>query len=181
MIAQTMAVTRPDRVRSLTSIMSTTGRRTVGWQHPALLPTLVTPRGPSRDAYVKGSTKVWKMIGSPGFPHSPEELEKRAGETYDRGVSRAGVARQMLAVLTQPDRTGDLRSLRLPAAVIHGLADRMVHVSGGRATAMAIPGAELMLFDGMGHDFPVALFDTIADAVRRTADRATDRTSDRAG
>jgi pimeloyl-ACP methyl ester carboxylesterase len=173
MIAQTMAIARPERVLSLTSIMSTTGRRSVGWQHPALLPVLVTPRGPGRDAYVKGSTKVWKLIGSPGFPHSPEELEKRAGDTFDRGVTRAGVTRQMLAVLTQPDRSRDLRTLRIPTAVIHGLADKMVHVSGGRATAMAVPGAELLLVDGMGHDFPQPLFDTIAATVRRTADRAT--------
>lgn len=172
MIAQTMAVTAPERVRSLTSIMSTTGRRTVGWQHPSLLPLMVAPRGPTRDDYVRGSRKIWKVIGSPGYPHSEEDLDRRAGDTFDRGVERAGVLRQMMAVLTQPDRTAQLGRLDIPVLVIHGLADRMVHVSGGRSTAAAVPGSELLLIDRMGHDFPPALFGTIAAAVRRTADRA---------
>ena len=79
----------------------------------------------------------------------------------------------MIAVLTQPNRSPRLRALRMPALVVHGLADKMVHVSGGRATAAAIPGAELLLIDGMGHDLPPALYETFADAIRRTADRAT--------
>ncbi len=173
MIAQTMAITHPERVRSLTSIMSTTGRRTVGWQSPALLPTLIAKRGPDRAAYIAGSQRVWRLIGSPGFPLDADDLERRANETFDRGVSRSGVVRQMLAVLTQPDRTAQLRKLSMPTLVIHGLADRMVHVSGGRSTAMAVPGSELLLIDAMGHDFPKPLYDTIASAVRRTADRVT--------
>lgn len=173
MIAQTMAIARPDRVRSLTSIMSTTGRRTVGWQSPALLPTLIARRGPDREAYIAGSRKVWAIIGSPGFPKDPDDLERRGHETWDRGISREGTLRQMVAVVTQPDRTAQLRQLKMPALVIHGLADRMVHVSGGRSTAMSIPGSELLLIDGMGHDFPQPLFETIASAVRRTADRVT--------
>jgi pimeloyl-ACP methyl ester carboxylesterase len=172
MIVQTMAITQPRRVRSLTSIMSTTGKRTVGWQHPSLLPVLIGSRGVGRAAYVKSSAATWKLIGSPGYPQSDEAVEKRAGETYDRGVSASGVMRQMLAVLTQPNRGARLHSLHVPALVIHGLADRMVHVSGGRATAAAIPGAELLLIDGMGHDLPTELFETFAAAIRRTADRA---------
>ena len=82
--------------------------------------------------------------------------------------------RQMLAILKQPDRTPRLRSLRIPALVVHGMADKMVHVSGGRSTAAAIPGAELVLIDGMGHDLPHQLHRTMADAIRRTADRAAD-------
>ncbi len=173
MIAQTMAIAEPDRVSSLTSIMSTTGRRTVGWQSPVLLPTLIARRGPDREAYVAGGVRVWQLIGSPGFPPDIAELERRGNETFDRGVSRSGVMRQMMAVLTQPDRTAQLRRLSMPVLVIHGLADRMVHVSGGRSTAMAVPGSELLLIDAMGHDFPKPLYDTIASAVRRTADRAT--------
>jgi len=175
MIAQTMAIARPERVRSLVSIMSTTGRRTVGWQSPALLPTLIARRGPEREAYLAGSQRVWALIGSPGFPKDPDELVRRGNETFDRGVSRAGTMRQMMAVITQPDRTAQLRRLTMPTLVIHGLADRMVHVSGGRSTAMAVPGSELLLVDGMGHDFPKPLYDTIAAAVRRTADRATQK------
>ncbi len=171
MVAQTLAITQPTRVRSLTSIMSTTGKRTVGWQHPALLPTLLAPRA-DRETYVKASAKVWKLIGSPAYPTPEEESRVRAGETYDRGVSPSGVMRQMLAVLTQPNRGPRLRSIKIPTLVVHGLADRMVHVSGGRATAAAIPGAELLLIDGMGHDLPPALFDTYVEAIQRTARRA---------
>jgi pimeloyl-ACP methyl ester carboxylesterase len=172
MIAQTMAIAAPERVRSLVSIMSTTGRRSVGWQNPTLAPALLAQRGPSRDAYVAGALKVWRLIGSPGYAPTEEELRSRAGNTYDRGVSPEGVLRQMMATLTQPDRTARLRSLHVPTLVIHGLADKMVHVSGGRATAAAIPGAELVLVDGMGHDLPPALFESFADAIARTARRA---------
>ncbi|WP_210438603.1 alpha/beta fold hydrolase [Nocardioides xinjiangensis] len=172
MIAQTVALEHPSRVRSLTSISSTTGRRTVGWQHPSLLPRLIAPRKAGRDAYVQSSLAMWSLIGSAGFPSDPDSLRTRARDTFDRGISASGVVRQMLAILTQPDRTARLRSLRMPALVIHGTADKMVHVSGGRSTAAAIPGAELLLIDGMGHDLPAKLFDTFVDAIARTADRA---------
>ena len=173
MIAQTMALEAPERVLSLASIMSTTGRRSVGRQHPSLIPTLIATRGPEREAYIAGSMAVWKLIGSPRFPQTEEKLRKRAGDTYDRGVSRAGVLRQMMAVLTQPDRTNGLAGLSVPTLVMHGLADRMVHVSGGRATAAAVPGARVVMIEGWGHDMPPALFPTFTRAIRSNADRAT--------
>lgn len=175
MIAQTAALEHPSRVLSLTSIMSTTGRRTVGWQSPKLLPMLLAPRKPGRQPYLQTSAATWKAIGSPGYPTDMEALRERAGETYDRGFSASGVMRQMMTVLTQPDRTPRLHSLRIPTLVLHGLADKMVHVSGGRSTAAAIPGAELVLIDAMGHDLPAALFDTFVDSIRRTADRSAIR------
>ncbi|HCB05422.1 MAG TPA: alpha/beta fold hydrolase [Nocardioides sp.] len=171
MIAQTMAVERPERVRSLTSIMSTTGQRTVGWQHPSLLPNLLGRR-PGRDAYIEASVRTWKLIGSPGYPEPEDRTRLEAGETYDRGVTASGTMRQMVAILTQPNRSPRLRALTVPTLVVHGLADKMVHVSGGRATAAAIPGAELLLIDGMGHDLPPALYETFATGIRRTANRA---------
>lgn len=171
MIAQTLALEHPDRVRSLTSLMATTGRRTVGWQHPRLLPSLLWSRS-EREGYIESSQKLWRLIGSPEYPTSETELRDRAGETFDRGMSRAGVMRQMLAILTQHDRTEALERIVVPSAVLHGQADRMVHVSGGRATAAAIPGAELVLVDGWGHDLPEGLFDTFATTIRRTAVRA---------
>jgi pimeloyl-ACP methyl ester carboxylesterase len=171
MIAQTMAIEHPARVRSLTSIMSTTGRRTVGWQSPELIPNILERRG-GREAYLDSSVKVWGMIGSPAYPQTEEKVRKRAADTFDRGITASGTMRQMMAILTQPNRGPRLRALTMPALVVHGLADKMVHVSGGRATAAAIPGAELILIDGMGHDLPQALFETFANAIRRTADRA---------
>jgi pimeloyl-ACP methyl ester carboxylesterase len=173
MIAQATAIAHPTRVRSLTSIMSTTGKRTVGWQHPRLLPMLIAPRGAGRDAYAAGSAKMWRLIGSPGYPQTDEEVLARALETFDRGVSASGVMRQMLAILAEPDRGPRLRSLSLPALVIHGSADKMVHVSGGRTTARAVPGAELLVVDGMGHDLPRDLFTTFVDAITRTIQRAS--------
>lgn len=172
MIAQTMALRAPERVLSLASIMSTTGRRAVGWQSPALIPTLVAPRGPSRDAYIRRALMVWRLIGSPGFPIDEQDLAERAGATYDRGVDEAGVMRQMLAVLTQGDRTAALGHLVVPTLVMHGLADKMVHVSGGRATAAAVPGARSVFIDGWGHDLPAPLFPTFTRAIRSNADRA---------
>jgi pimeloyl-ACP methyl ester carboxylesterase len=172
MVAQTMALLAPQRVRSLTSIMSTTGRRTVGWQDPRLLPLLLARNPQTREGYVDSSARFHKIIGSPGYPSTAQVVADRAAETWERGVSAAGVARQTLAILNQPDRSRRLRELTMPTLVIHGLADKMVHVSGGRATAAAIHGAELLVIDGMGHDLPPALFETFTSAIRRTADRA---------
>jgi pimeloyl-ACP methyl ester carboxylesterase len=171
MIAQTMAVDEPRRVRSLTSMMSTTGRRTVGWQHPSLFPALLRPISPGREAYADSSVAMWRMIGSPGYPRPEERTREVAHETFDRGLSASGSLRQMMAILTQPNRSDRLHGVRVPSLVIHGLADKMVHVSGGRATAAAIPDAELLLIDGMGHDLPEELFATFVDAIDRTASR----------
>jgi len=172
MIVQTMALDQPSRVRSMTSIMSTLGKRSVGWQHPSLLPMLLARRANDREAYVESSARMWKVIGSPAYPSDLESERRRAGETFDRGISASGVLRQMVAILNQPDRSRALAALRVPTAVIHGSADKMVHVSGGRATARAVPGAELLVIDGMGHDLPEALFATFTEVIRRTADRA---------
>jgi len=172
MIVQSMAIAQPGRVRSLVSIMSSTGRRSVGWQDPRLFPVLLAPRGTDKEAYVLGARKVGGLIGSPGYPEDEQSARARAEETFDRGMSAAGVLRQMLAVLTQPDRSRALHALTMPAAVIHGMDDKMVHSSGGRATAQAIPGANLLLIPGMGHDLPVALHETYVEVIRRTADRA---------
>ncbi len=130
------------------------------------------PARRGRDAYAEGSARMWAVIGSPAFPQEHGDVIARAHETFDRGVSASGVMRQMLAILHEGDRGPRLRSLRMPALVIHGAADRMVHVSGGRATARALPGAELLVIDGMGHDLPADLYPTFVDAIDRTIRRA---------
>ncbi len=172
MIAQTMAIEHPDRVRSLVSIMSTTGRRSVGWQDPRLLPMLLGGNRTDRDRVIAQSVRTWTLIGSPGYPTPDDDIRERAAETFDRGISMQGVIRQMQAVLAQPDRTLALRAIDMPVLVIHGLQDRMVHVSGGRATAHAVAGSELLLVPGMGHDMPRQLWPTIADGIERTAQRS---------
>ncbi len=173
MIAQTLAIDHPGRVLSLVSIMSSTGRRSVGWQDPRLLPQLFAGRRTTRAEFLDRSVRTWSAIGSPDYPLSADETRARAAETYDRGIDPAGVLRQMHAVLAQPDRSPALRTLTMPALVIHGTRDRMVHVSGGRATAKAIPNAELLLIPGMGHDLPRDLWPVLVEAIERTAQRAT--------
>lgn len=172
MIGQTLAIEHPERVLSLTSIMSTTGKRTVGWQHPKLFPNLLAPADRSPQGYLDNSARIWRRIGSPGYPFDHDALMNRALETYERGYTNSGVMRHMAATVTQPDRTRDLRKVKAPTTVIHGTADLMVHRSGGRATARAIPGAELIEIDGMGHDLPEQLWGTIIDAIVHTTQRA---------
>ena len=173
MIVQTMAIERPDRILSMTSIMSTTGNRRVGWQHPRVIPAMLASSGHTRDSYVERSLRTSAVIGSPAFPSDEEAARVRAYETYDRGWTASGVARQMMAVLTQTDRTKELERLELPVTVIHGLSDPLVHRSGGRATAEAIPDAEHLEIAGMAHDLPVQLYGTYVEAIVRTARRAS--------
>ena len=172
MIAQTMALSQPKRVLSLTSIMSTTGSRRAGWQDPRLLPHVLRRGARSREEYVEGSARFWRLTGSPAFREELDAQRERAGETWDRGITLSGTMRQMVAIVTAPDRTRRLGRLDVPTTVVHGTRDRMVHHSGGRATARAVPGAELVLVPGMGHDLPMGLVPTFVDAILRTAARA---------
>jgi len=171
MIAQTMAITQPHRVRTLVSISSSTGSRKVGWQDPRLVPLLLTPVARTKDDYVRRAVPSWRRIGSRVYPTPDDDVAHRAAETWDRGYDPAGGARQTLAVLAQPDRAARLAELRMPVCVVHGLDDRLVHPSGGRATARAVPGAELVLVAGMGHDIPRPHYRLLSDVIRRTADR----------
>ena len=172
MIVQTLAIEHPERVRSMVSIMSTTGSRRVGNQDPRLFPSLLRPARNDRATYVANSLKFGPRIASPAYPEPVDSQRARAEETFDRGWSASGVVRQMLAILTQPDRTAALREVTIPTAVLHGLSDRMVAISGGRATARALPTSELVLLPGMGHDLPPELHEEYVDLIRRTADRA---------
>lgn len=171
MIAQTMAITEPDRVRSLVSMLSTTGRRRVGWTNPRLFPLLLGRRKTSLEAYVAGSQRAIRALCPPQYRPGPEETDRKSAATWERGVDQPGAVRQTLAILCQPDRTQALGRLRLPALALHGTSDRLVHSSGGRATAAAIPGCELVMVPGLGHDLPVPLHGLFADVITRTAER----------
>jgi pimeloyl-ACP methyl ester carboxylesterase len=165
MIAQSLAIRHRSRVRTLVSIMSTTGDPTVGWPHNEAVAVLLTAVEPGREAAQDSAVRAWKIIGSPGFPLHEDRVRASAGAAYDRGVNPDGLLRQMAAIIGSPDRTPDLRLLDLPTLVIHGEADLLVDPSGGRATADAIPGAQLWSVPGMGHDLPPELFDELADRV----------------
>jgi pimeloyl-ACP methyl ester carboxylesterase len=172
MIAQTLAARHPEGVRTLTSIMSTTGHRLKGQPALGMYRVLLRQAPTEREAFIEHVTKVFLAIGSPGFPTDPDEVRERAGRSYDRGTNPAGTGRQLAAVLKSGDRTSELRRIAAPTLVIHGSDDRLVNPSGGRATAAAIPNAELMMIDGMGHDLPRAVWPRIIEAVAERAQRA---------
>ncbi|MCE7004055.1 alpha/beta fold hydrolase [Kibdelosporangium philippinense] len=176
MIAQTLAIRHPAKVRSLVSVMSTTGNKFVGWPNPRVLPYLLGKAPAGRDGYIEASLATFRVIGSPGFTLDEDRMRVRAARTFDRGINRAGTLRQLEAINAAADRTSRLRRLRIPALVIHGKSDPLVHVSGGKATARAIPDAELILVPGMGHDLPRGVWPTLVDGIDRTAQRVSSRT-----
>jgi pimeloyl-ACP methyl ester carboxylesterase len=172
MIGQTLAIERPERVLSLTSIMSTTGDPMVGRPHPEALPALLTRPPADRDGFADFVVRAWTVIGSPGFDADTEAMRERAKASYDRGIDPDGTGRQLVAVLASGDRTEALRGLEMPTVVIHGTDDPLIDVSGGKATAAAIPGAELVLIEGMGHDLPRALWPRLVDLIVANAEQA---------
>jgi len=175
MIAQTIAIRHPDRLLSMTSIMSTTGDITLPPATPEAMRVLLTPPPADRAGNVARALEAWKVIGSPKFPLDEDRMRALFERAFDRGYHPAGVARQMAAIMASGDRTAALRSVRVPSLVIHGDADPLVRVEGGRATAAAIPGAELVIVEGMGHDRPPGVWREIIDAVGELAERARAR------
>ena len=175
-IAQTMAIEHPGRVRSLTSMMSTTGNRSVGQPSPEVLRAVFSgPPAITRDDVIQQRLRAFRAVGSPTYPNDEDEVAAKAGRAYDRSHDPIGIARQAIASVASGDRTEHLRHLAVPTLVIHGLADRMCDVSGGRATAEAIPGAELVLFEGMGHDLPPGLRFQLAQRIAEFVWRADGR------
>jgi pimeloyl-ACP methyl ester carboxylesterase len=172
MIAQTLVAQHADRALSLTSIMSNTGAMWSGQPKLGVMSVLLGKVPTDREAYLERIVKLFSMIGSPGFPPDEEELRKRAGMAYDRGINPAGSARQLAAIIASGDRSPMLASIHVPTLVIHGDADRLVAPSGGKATARAIPGARLLTVEGMGHDIPRALWPRLVDAIVENAGRA---------
>jgi pimeloyl-ACP methyl ester carboxylesterase len=172
MIAQTIALRHPERVLTLTSIMSTTGERGIAQPTEAALTVLLSPPAKSREEAMERSVEARRVIGSPGYPRDEEEIRRRAGIAYDRGVNPAGFARQLAAVWASGDRTEALRSLDVPTLVVHGEDDPLIPVDGGQATAAAIPGAELWTVPGMGHDLPRPLWPELIARVGALADSA---------
>jgi pimeloyl-ACP methyl ester carboxylesterase len=172
MIGQTLAIERPDRIRSLVSIMSTTGSRRVGTPTLKAFGALLAKAPSGRDAYIERIVKTFKLIGSPAYPMDEPRFRELGGRMYDRSHNPKGVLRQMHAISASGDRTSALRKLQLPVTVIHGTRDPLVRPSGGRATARAIPGARLRIVEGMGHDLPRALWPLFATEIIDTASRA---------
>lgn len=159
MIAQIVAAKHPEKTRSVTSIMSTTGRTDLPQAKPEAMAALMTPPpNTERETLIQRLVTTFSIIGSPGYRDTPEEMRKLAEIQVDRTpYYPAGIARQLAAVLASPPRNDILKNVRAPALVIHGADDPLVPVEGGKDTAASIPGAKLVIVPGMGHDFTNAL------------------------
>ena len=154
MIAQTIAIRHPSRVLSLISIYSTTGNPEVPQPKPEVIGMLFTPPPNEREARIEQMLGFFKAITGPGFPLDEKWTRKIVAESYDRCFYPQGIFRQLVAIITQTNRVPALASVEVPTLVVHGTDDPLMSVEGGKDTAKAIPGAQLMLIEGMGHDLP---------------------------
>jgi pimeloyl-ACP methyl ester carboxylesterase len=170
MIGQTMAILQPERVRSLVSMMSTTGNRRVASPTFRAWGLLLSKFPHGRDEYVRRAVKTFRVIGSPDH-RDEREIEELAGAMYDRGHDTAAIIRQMHAISASGDRTAELERLQVPTTVLHGAKDPLARPAAGRATADAIPGARLRIFEDMGHDLPHALWPDFVDEIAAAAER----------
>jgi pimeloyl-ACP methyl ester carboxylesterase len=164
MIAQTIAIEHPERVLSLTSIMSTTGASGVGQPKPEVLGILMSPPPGSREEALDAGVVASRAIGSPGLVDE-EKVRLRTGQAWDRDHDPRGVGHQLVAILASPDRTEALGRVTVPTLVIHGDVDPLVTPSGGEATAAAVPGARLVVLPGVGHDIPELHWDRVVGEV----------------
>ena len=168
MIAQALAIEHPERVLSLCSIMSTTGDLAVGQADPAVMMHLASAVPMlNRDDYLEQATATWELISGPHF--DADASREYSAAAFDRSFHPQGLAFQLAAVLASGDRTEALRTLTVPTLVVHGRVDPLITLSGGEATAAAIPGAKLVVFDEMGHDLPERYWpDLVVELVTNT-------------
>jgi pimeloyl-ACP methyl ester carboxylesterase len=174
MIAQTIAIEHPERLLSVTSIMSTVGDVRYGRPTDEALATLITPPPSDRQAYVDGATafSVW----SSKRYFDPELMKRKAAEAFDRSFYPEGASRQLAAMCGSGDRTEALRRVTVPTLVIHGSEDTLIAPSGGRRTAELVPGAKLLELADMGHDLPEPLWPQLVEAIVAHGDTAAELT-----
>jgi pimeloyl-ACP methyl ester carboxylesterase len=165
MIAQTVAIRHGRRLRSLTSIMSSTGNPSLPPAKPEAMAVLMTPPPTDRAGSLDAAVRTWRTIGSSGFPFDEARIRERAGRLYDRSFFPEGTARQMAAIIAHGSRVEALKNVTTPTLVIHGSTDPLVPLEGGRDTARSIPGAELLVIDGMGHDMPEGAWPQLVGAI----------------
>jgi pimeloyl-ACP methyl ester carboxylesterase len=169
MIAQEIAICFPQRVRSLTSIMSTTGNPRVPPPTRQVAALLMAPPPKTREDYIARFAQTWKVLRVGSFPEDEALDRGRAERTFARGLNPAGVGRQLRAVLASGSRKERLRDVKAPTLVIHGTVDPLVRPEGGKDTAASIPGAKLLMIEGMGHALPVRMWPEVIDAIDRHA------------
>ena len=172
MIGQILANRYPLRVRSLTSIMSTTGNPKLPRPKLKILKRLLTkPPGSSREARIQYIVDTLKLIGSPAYPNEEQRLWDMVARNYDRDYDPGGTARQFLAILASGHRVDMLKAVKAPTLVIHGDADPLLHPNGGRDTVANIPDAKLEIIEGMGHDLPITLVPRLVDLIASHIDK----------
>lgn len=172
MIAQSLAIAHPGLVRSLTSVMSTTGDRSVGKADPRVFAAMMAPLPTDPAAAVEHRVALAATMAGPGG-FDEVRARRRAEREQARAADPRGVARQLLGVVSSPSRTAALGGLAVPALVVHGDADPVVDLSGGRQTADAIPGSELLVLEGVGHDLPERVWDLVAERLVALVERSS--------
>jgi pimeloyl-ACP methyl ester carboxylesterase len=173
MIAQEIAIAFPQRVRSLTSIMSTTGNPKLPQPTREAMALLMAPPPATKEEYFARHAQTWKVLRGGSFPEDEARDRARAERNFERGLNPAGVGRQLRAVLASGNRKKRLGSVKAPTLVIHGTVDPLVRPEGGKDTAAAIPGAKLLMIEGMGHALPVAMWPQVIDAIDKHAHAAS--------
>jgi pimeloyl-ACP methyl ester carboxylesterase len=173
MIAQEVAISFPRRLRSLTSIMSTTGNPKVPPPSREATAMLMAPPPATRAEYIERFAQTWKVLRVGRFPEDEARDAARAERTFSRGLNPAGVGRQLRAILASGSRKERLHAVKTPTLVIHGTVDPLVRPEGGKDTAASIPGAKLLMIEGMGHALPIPMWPQIIDAIDRHAHGAT--------
>ncbi|WP_339769283.1 alpha/beta hydrolase [uncultured Paraglaciecola sp.] len=169
MIAQILAIEYPQKVLSLTSIMSSTGNKKLHKPNKDVVLKLLKPMPKTRDKGIASGIEFWRTLHGNFYTFDWLRTSKLINKAYDRGVSSQGVLRQFAAILASKDRTSALNALSLPTLVIHGDADPMLPVSNGHATASAISGAKLRIYAGMGHTLPTELWQQIVGDIAQVA------------
>ncbi|HET9173201.1 MAG TPA: alpha/beta hydrolase [Actinospica sp.] len=172
MIVQELLLRHPGRLLSACSIMSTTGDPEVGRPSPEAAAALLMPAADTREQAIEQGVATWRILQSPAYPMTEEVIRQKEAAFYDRCHYPQGGTRQLVAILCSPDRTPGLKSVTTPTLVVHGEADPLIDVSGGHATAAAIPDAILRTYPGMGHDLPRELWDSFIDELVANTKRA---------
>ena len=169
MIAQETAISFPERVRSLTSIMSTTGNPKIPPPTREAAAMLMAPPPATKEEYFERYAQTWKILRAGSFPQDEALDRGRAERNFERGLNPAGVGRQLRAILASGSRKDRLASVKVPTLVIHGTVDPLVRPEGGKDTAASIPGARLLMVEGMGHALPIPMWPQIIDAIDKHA------------
>jgi pimeloyl-ACP methyl ester carboxylesterase len=177
MIAQTIAIHFPERVQTLTSIMSTTGDPKLPPPKTEAAMILFTPAPVEREKYLDYQVNVWRTLSGPKFPLDEARVRQRAGRAFDRRFNPTGLARQFAAVLASGSRKEALEAIHVPTLVIHGDADPLIPVEGGIDTAESIPAAKLEIVEGLGHELPPALWPWLVERISEHAQPGTDKES----